>query len=71
MSPEVIKRVGRDNIMVVATSEKINSLKGRPLLVDTGDRKVDGMLKGYMRVITGYREEIIYKVSDAVNADSP
>lgn len=63
ISPEVIKKVGKDNIMVVATPEKINLLRGRPLLVDTGDWEVDKMLKGYVRVITGYNEEIIYKVS--------
>ncbi len=63
ISPEVIKKVGRDKIIVVATPEKINSLRGRPLLVDTGDRAVDRMLSGYMRVITGYKEETIYKIS--------
>jgi predicted polyphosphate/ATP-dependent NAD kinase len=63
ISPEVIKKVGRDNIRVVATPEKINSLRGRPLLVDTGDRAVDRMLSGYIRVVTGYNEEIMYKIS--------
>ncbi len=63
ISPEVVKKVGRNNIMVVATPEKINSLRGRPFLVDTGDRAVDGMLSGYIRVITGYNEEIVYKMS--------
>jgi len=63
ISPEVIKKVGRDNIIVVATPEKINSLRGRPLLVDTGDRTVDKMLSGFIRVITGYNEHVIYKVS--------
>jgi predicted polyphosphate/ATP-dependent NAD kinase len=63
ISPEVIKKVGRDSIMVVATPEKINSLRGRPFLVDTGDRAVDRMLSGYIRVITGYNEEIVYKLS--------
>ena len=63
ISPEVIKRVGRDNIVVVATPEKVNSLKGRPFSVDTGDQAVDKMLCGYIRVVTGYNEEIIYKIS--------
>jgi predicted polyphosphate/ATP-dependent NAD kinase len=63
ISPEVIKKVGRDNIVVVATPEKINSLRGRSFLVDTGDRAVDRMLSGYMRVITEYNEEIVYKIS--------
>lgn len=63
ISPEVIKKVGRDNIRVVATPEKINSLRGRPLLVDTGDQAVDRILSGYIRVITGYNEEIMYKIS--------
>jgi predicted polyphosphate/ATP-dependent NAD kinase len=63
ISPEVTKRVGRDNIIVVAAPGKINSLRGRPLLVDTGDKAVDEMLSGYIRVITGYNDQIIYKVS--------
>jgi len=63
ISPKVIRMVGRDNIIVVATPEKINSLRGRPFLADTGDRTVDKMLSGYIRVITGYNEEIVYKIS--------
>ncbi|MBE0511690.1 ATP-NAD kinase family protein [Candidatus Bathyarchaeota archaeon] len=63
ISPEVIKKVGRDNIIVVATPDKIDSLRGRPFLVDTGDQAVDRMLSGYMRVVTGYNEQIIYKIS--------
>jgi len=63
ISPEVIKRVGKDNIIVVSTTEKINSLGGRPLWVDTGDRAVDRMLSGYMRVVTGYNEQVVCRVS--------
>ncbi len=63
ISPEVIRKVGRDNIIVVSPPGKIHSLRGQPLLVDTGDRAVDEMLRGYIRVVTGYREQIVYRVS--------
>jgi predicted polyphosphate/ATP-dependent NAD kinase len=32
-------------------------------LVDTGDRAVDEALNGYVSVVTGYNEEMIYKIS--------
>lgn len=64
ISPQVIiKKVGRENIIVVSTTGKIHSLRGRPLRVDTGDREVDEMLSGHIRVVTGYDERIVYRVS--------
>ena len=63
ISPSVIKKVGKQNVIVVSTADKIHSLRGRPFLVDTGDVTVDQMLSGYVRVVTGYNEQIIYKVS--------
>jgi predicted polyphosphate/ATP-dependent NAD kinase len=62
ISPEVILRVGRENILVICLASKIAALQGRPLLVDTGDPTVDRLLEGYIQVITGYHERIIYKV---------
>jgi predicted polyphosphate/ATP-dependent NAD kinase len=63
ISPEIIQQVGKDNIIIIATKHKINSLHGRPLLVDTGDRAADELLEDYFKVITGYREVIVYKVT--------
>lgn len=63
ISPEVIQKIGHENIMVIATPSKMFSLKLDPLLVDTGDEDVNRMLRGYMRVITGYGEEMVCKVS--------
>ncbi len=62
ISPRVIRRVGRENIIVVATKEKLISLSGKPLLVDTGDEALNEELSGYMRVTTGYREYLMGKV---------
>jgi predicted polyphosphate/ATP-dependent NAD kinase len=64
ISPEVIQKAGVDNIWILATQSKLASIqRGQPLRVDTGDDDVDRMLSKYSRVITGYREEAVVKVS--------
>jgi len=63
ISPEVIRKVGRAHIRVVSSPEKIQALQGSPFWVDTGDPLVDDMLNGYIEVITGYREYILYRVA--------
>jgi predicted polyphosphate/ATP-dependent NAD kinase len=63
LSPRVIEQVGRDNVLVVSTKEKLYSLGTQPLLVDTGDPAVDELLSGYVTVVTGYRERAVRKVS--------
>jgi predicted polyphosphate/ATP-dependent NAD kinase len=66
LSAEVLGRVGRRGVVVVATESKLAALGGRPLLVDTGDDAVDSMLAGYVRIVTGYNREVVYPVgSDA------
>ena len=64
ISPEVIKLIGKDNIIVVATKQKIHALNSRPLQVDSGDDGMDKELGGHYRIITGFRETIIYKVAN-------
>lgn len=60
ISPEVVRRVGKGGIIVVATPSKLSRLK--VLRVDTGDYQVDEMLRGPIRVITGYRRESVVRV---------
>jgi predicted polyphosphate/ATP-dependent NAD kinase len=50
-TPRVLRRVGRDNIVIVANREKL--LKFSSLHVDTGDPELDEVLAGYMDVIVG------------------
>lgn len=63
ISPEVIRNIGKKNIIVIATKEKISEFHGNPLLVDTGDSSLDTALTGYMRVVVGYKEQIIYPIA--------
>jgi predicted polyphosphate/ATP-dependent NAD kinase len=62
ISPLVLKKVGGENIVVVATKNKIFSLQGRPLLLDTGDDDVNDTLSGYIQVVSGPAERIVLKV---------
>ncbi len=61
LTPEVIERIGKDNIIVVATQRKLASLGGRPLLLDTGREDLDRRLAGYYRVITGHNQVVVAK----------
>jgi predicted polyphosphate/ATP-dependent NAD kinase len=63
ISPRVIQAVGRDNILVASTPDKLHALGQQPLWVDTGDPEVDQMLSGYLLVVTGYNERAIRKVA--------
>lgn len=64
ISPQVVRQAGRENIIVVSLNEKLNTLGGNPMLVDTGDPEVDALLVGHYPVITGYHESVIYRVVD-------
>ena len=55
ISSKVIRAVGVDNILVVATKSKLGSLK--TLRVDTGDVFLDNELRGEITVIVDYKEE--------------
>ncbi len=71
ISAPVIHAVGIGNITIVAAPVKIAALAGRPLLVDTNDAGLDRELRRYLRVITGYREAILYPVGyEPTPADS-
>ena len=60
ISPEVIRKVGKENIIVIATKNKLKNIK--KLRVDTGDTELDKSLKGKLKVIVGYHEEVLVEV---------
>lgn len=65
-TPAILRRIGKDNIHIIAVRGKILALNGRPLLVDTNDPELDIEFGGYRPVITGYRETIMYPVGYSV-----
>jgi predicted polyphosphate/ATP-dependent NAD kinase len=64
VSPRVIRLVGKNNIIVVASRDKLVALQPHPLLVDTGDPDLDQELSGYVRVVTGWEDSIMYRISN-------
>jgi len=63
LSPRVIRAIGKENIFIIATKTKLTDLASRPLIADTGDSNLDIELSGYLPVITGYRDQVLYPVA--------
>lgn len=59
-TPKVIKKVGRDNVLVISTEDKLKGLES--LRVDTGDEALDKELKGFMKVIIGKNQKLMIEV---------
>ena len=64
ISPRIIQRIGKENIIAVAGTSKLLALRGRPLLVDTGDPALDAALCGFIEVAIGYRAATICTISN-------
>ncbi|MDO8123490.1 MAG: ATP-NAD kinase family protein [Candidatus Hermodarchaeota archaeon] len=63
ISPNIIRRIPPEQILVVATHSKIGSLAERGLHVDTGDSDIDKLLSGYIRVLVDYRTWRMVKIT--------
>ena len=65
LSAAVIRKVGLEHVIVVASETKLLSLSGGPLLVDSGDAALDAAFAGYRQVVTGLGRRTIYRVAGA------
>lgn len=63
LSPAVLRRIGPENIEVIAGLHKLLALDPPWLRVDTGDRELDGALGGYRRVHVAPNRTLVYKVA--------
>jgi predicted polyphosphate/ATP-dependent NAD kinase len=63
LSPAVVRAIGVDRLIVVATATKLAALGTNPLYVDSGDAALDAALAGHRRVITGRGREAVVRVA--------
>ena len=61
ISPEVIRKVGIENIIVVATPQKLRETP--ELHVYTGDEDTDSRFMGHIRVLSGYGRYTVKRVT--------
>lgn len=62
LSPRVLRLVGKENMMIVATKSKLFSIFPSPLLADTGDLELDQSLSGWVKVITGWGDNMMFQL---------
>ena len=63
ISQIINQEAGRDNIIIVASNEKLRSLETRPMISDTGDTALDERLAGLYSVVTGYQQKTLYRLN--------
>jgi len=63
LTPSILRQLGPAGLLVVATQTKLRELAGRPLLVDTGEAELDEALCGWIEVVTGYQQHVLYRVA--------
>ena len=59
LSPAFIRQIGKQNMLVVATKQKLQALNGKPLRLDSSDAMLDAELAGAFTVITGYKDKVL------------
>jgi len=64
LSPAVLRAIGLNNIIIVATKTKLEALAQRPLLADTGDEQLNQQLSGLVKITTGYRDYVMYRMQN-------
>jgi len=65
ITADIVRRAGKDGIVVIAGAEKLLSLNNQRLLVDTGDEALNTELQGYIKVHTGKQDTMMVKLEAA------
>jgi predicted polyphosphate/ATP-dependent NAD kinase len=62
VSARVLAGLKSENLSIVSTREKLKTLEGRSLLVDTGNDEVNNKFNGLHELITGFEDRLLYRV---------
>lgn len=62
ISPRILRKIGKDHCIILATKSKLLNIASGRLTVDTGDTDLDEELAGYVRIITGYQDSVMYRI---------
>ena len=71
LSAEVLHALSwKQDVTILGSRTKLATLDQRPMLVDTGDARLDQQLSGLVSVLTGYDDFLLYRVSNTLLPDS-
>lgn len=60
---DVLGKLEKGSVNILSSSQKIISLGGRPLLIDTGSEIINRKFSGYYNIISGYHQSIVYRAT--------
>ncbi len=64
-SPGVLQNLEKDDILIIATKNKLQSIPDGQLKIDTGDQETDEKFSGYYPVRIGYQEEKVFSLGSS------
>ena len=62
---ELLTQLDPAQLHIVSSRTKLESLEGRPLLVDTGSQHLDEKFSGLRQITSGYQDKLLYLVQPA------
>ncbi len=62
ISEEILRKINKEDLIVLATKKKLHSLFDKKLYIDIDDEEVAKKFVGYIRVLTDYNEFFMIKI---------
>jgi predicted polyphosphate/ATP-dependent NAD kinase len=58
---DVLGKLEKGSVNILSSPQKIISLNGQPLFIDTGSEIINKKFSGYYNIISGYHQSIVYR----------
>lgn len=63
LNVEVLQRISTQQLLVIASKEKLKALNHRPLMVDCNSATLDQKFSGFIPIITALNDQVLYPVN--------